>query len=93
MPGEWAQFQQVKDPARWLAKRFAVKEAASKALGTGFRQGLSWQHIELGHDALGRPEIYWHGVMQQRLAADGIKSWVSLSDEQDYVLATVLLER
>ncbi len=91
-PDEWRQWQDVRDQARWLAKRFASKEAASKALGTGFRQGLSWHDMAVGHDALGKPELIWLGPLRRRAEAEGWKTWLSLSDEQDYVLATVLLE-
>jgi holo-[acyl-carrier protein] synthase len=44
-----------KEPALHLAGRFAAKEAVVKALGTGFRQGLSWLDIEIYHDAQGKP--------------------------------------
>ncbi len=91
-PDEWQQWLGVRDQARWLAKRFASKEAASKALGTGFRQGLSWQDMAVGHNALGKPEILWQGCVRVRAEAEGWKTWLSLSDEQDFVIATVLLE-
>jgi len=78
---------QAKDPARFLAKRFAAKEAAAKALGTGFQQGLSWQHIEIQHDKLGKPLL----SLNTPLAAD-LSAHLSLSDEIQHVVAFVVLE-
>lgn len=52
---EFAQFQQQAQPARFLAKRFAVKEAAAKALGTGIRNGLAFNQFEVSNDSLGKP--------------------------------------
>ncbi len=50
-----------RDPAPHLAARFAAKESFSKALGTGFRDGLSWKEIEVVHDPLGKPELVLTG--------------------------------
>ncbi len=90
---EFAEWSAHKHPERFLARRFAVKEAASKALGTGFREGLHWSDIGLSHDDLGRPLLLWFGRPAERMTQQGWSSWVSLSDEQDYVMATVILER
>ncbi|MCH8501760.1 MAG: holo-ACP synthase [Aliidiomarina sp.] len=82
-----------KQPERYLAKRFAAKEAALKALGTGLQNGLSWQHIEISNDALGRPLL---AFSENALAlADSLgvtQAHVSLSDEVDYAQAFVILE-
>lgn len=81
------------DPARWLAKRFAAKEALLKALGTGLRQGLSWQDMAVLPDELGRPEVNWHGAALARLEyLGGCRTHLSISDEQDYVLAFAIIE-
>ena len=56
-PIEFARFQNHGSPARFLAKRFAAKEAAAKALGTGIGRGLSWQHIEIASNENGAPEL------------------------------------
>ena len=45
-------YQQTTKPAHYLAKRCAAKEAAAKAMGTGFRHGLSLKHMNVGHDVL-----------------------------------------
>ena len=83
-----------KDPVRWLAKRFAAKEALLKALGTGLRQGLSWRDMAVLPDALGRPEVFWFGAGAARLerSGGGCRTHVSISDEQDYVLAFAVIE-
>ena len=52
---EWQQYQAHQQPVRFLAKRFAVKEAAAKAFGTGIRGGLAFNQFEVYNDALGKP--------------------------------------
>lgn len=86
-------YQTHPQPARYFAKRFAAKEAAAKALGTGIGRGISFQHFEVSNDANGRPELV---LLEQAalLAAELgiIKTWLSISDEQSYACATVVLE-
>ena len=82
------------DPARFLAKRFAVKEAAVKALGTGERAGVLLRDFHVSHDALGKPLLGVSGEAAARCRAAGITALhVSLSDEGDLVGAFVVLER
>lgn len=79
-------------PAVYLAKRFAVKEAVSKALGTGISKGIRWQDIELEHLESGQPYVNLHGRAQtklEELGAQGI--FVSLSDEAGLVSAFAVL--
>ncbi len=79
---------------RFLAKRFAVKEAAVKALGTGERNGVLLKDFYLEHDELGKPLLRVSGKARVLSDAMGITSfWVSLSDEGDTVAAFVVLER
>ena len=79
--------------AAWLAKRFAAKEAVSKALGTGIGR-LSFQHIEVKNNRLGAPELVLHGYGLELQRQKGIKRLhISLSDEQDDAIAFVVLER
>ncbi|MDH5370190.1 MAG: holo-ACP synthase, partial [Gammaproteobacteria bacterium] len=52
---EFNEFEAKHDKAAFLAKRFAAKEATSKAMGTGFSQGLSLHHIGVEHDDAGKP--------------------------------------
>lgn len=90
-PTEREQLLSKKDHARFLAKRFAVKEAASKALGTGFRQGVSWQNFEITSDELGRPHLTLSGQAQLLLQEKGASvSHLSISDEKHYAIAFVV---
>lgn len=90
---ELEQFQQHKQPNRFLAKRFAAKEAAVKALGTGIGNGISWQHIEVQNNDLGAPALTFSGEFAKQCELRHISnSVISISDEQHYAVATVILE-
>ncbi len=92
-PAERAAFVASPHPARHLAKRFAAKEATGKALGTGIGAGVSWHDIQIRSDASGRPQLDLGGPAAARLAAPaGIAAHLSLSDENDYAVAFVVLE-
>jgi holo-[acyl-carrier protein] synthase len=81
-------------PASSFALRFAAKEAFSKALGTGMRQGVQWRDIEVEHAGGGRPVLKLHGKCFQLCQARNITGHhVSLSDEGDYGVAVVVLEK
>lgn len=89
---EFSEFQQSVKPAAYLAKRFAAKEAAAKALGTGFINGLSLRHIEVTNNKLGKPELNFYLRGLSLLEEHNIsRSLLSLSDEQDYAVAYVTL--
>lgn len=91
---ELQRYAQVPQKVSWLAKRFAAKEAAAKALGTGIAEGVSWKHIEVGNDALGAPILILHEVALQRARTLGADSFhLSLSDERAFAVAFVVLER
>lgn len=92
-PGEWEQYQIHQQPVRFLAKRFAVKEAASKALGTGIRNGLAFNQFEVANNPLGKPELILHGVAREMAGQMGVTSiHVTLADERHYACATVIIE-
>lgn len=89
---EMEEYQRYKEPSRLLAKRFAAKEAASKAMGTGFRDGLSLKHIFVTHDPLGKPILNFCEAANEFIIRNKIEeSHVSISDEQDYAVAYVTL--
>ncbi|MEE9320344.1 MAG: holo-ACP synthase [Granulosicoccus sp.] len=91
---EMIEYAVSKTPERFLAKRFAVKEAAVKALGTGERVGVLLKDFSLTHDKLGKPGLHITDKAALRCQHDGIIfSHVSLSDEGDTVVAFVVLER
>ncbi|HEB58367.1 MAG TPA: holo-ACP synthase [Gammaproteobacteria bacterium] len=89
---ELAGFARTPRKAAYLARRFAAKEATAKALGTGFRDGLSLRHIAVGHDAAGRPILEFSGRARELLVERGIAdSFISLADERENALAFVTL--
>ncbi len=91
---EYEQFLRNTQQARFLAKRFAAKEAAAKALGTGFRHGLSLQHICVVHEAEGRPCLRLSGKAREFSEQRQIDaSYLSLADEADYAIAYVVMTR
>ncbi len=91
---EFDEFQRSGRPAAFLAKRFAAKEAAAKALGTGFRNGLTLRQISVVHDPRGKPELRYTGCASALLQTHEIgESHLSITDEEDYALAFVALAR
>ena len=92
-PDERQYALQMKDPAPHLAARFAAKEAFLKALGTGLRDGLTWQQVCVVRDSLGCPSLQLSGRAAELLAARGAsKAHLSYSHDGDYAVATVILE-
>ncbi len=90
---ELEEFRRSNARARFLARRFAAKEAAAKAMGTGFRDGLSLRHIGVGHDALGKPQLEFSDRALAFVQEKGITTvHVSLADEEDNAVAFVTLE-
>ncbi|CAK9885650.1 MAG: Holo-[acyl-carrier-protein] synthase [Candidatus Erwinia impunctatus] len=90
---EWLLYKEHHQPVRFLAKRFAVKEAAAKAFGTGIRNGLAFGHIEVYNDALGKPGLRFHHYAAELALKMGInKIHVTLADERHYACATVIVE-
>jgi holo-[acyl-carrier protein] synthase len=86
-------FEQSSKPVHFLAMRFAAKEAVSKALGTGFRQGVALRLIEVTHNLAGKPSLRLHGAVAELAERQGIyHTHVSLTDERDYAAAVVIFE-
>jgi len=91
--GELEEYVASASKARLLARRFAAKEAASKALGTGFSQGVGPTMIGVRHLKHGRPHIVFSGPAKKRSKQLGVSCvWLSISDEKRYSVATVVLE-
>lgn len=89
---ELDEFQTYAKPAHFVAKRFAAKEAAVKALGMGFRAGISLRQIAVIHDSFGKPVLQFHGEALRFAEQNGItRSYISLSDEDHYAIAYVIL--
>jgi len=75
------------------AARFAAKEAAMKALGTGWSQGVTWRDLEVGRELSGRPTLLVHGAAQARAVQLGIRHWsLSLTHTPEYAMAQVAAE-
>ena len=90
---ELVEFQRRNKPASYLATRFAAKEAAAKALGTGFSSGVGYKSIEINNDKDGKPSLKFLNAALQLADKKRVENvFVSLSDEKHYVVAMVVLE-
>lgn len=90
--GELADYRDSGSPAALLARRFAAKEAAAKALGTGIGADVGLHDLEVEHDDRGRPLLRLHGGAARRAGQLGVvDAQLSLSDERDYAVAFVVL--
>lgn len=92
-PAERPRFEATRAKASHLAKRWAAKEAFSKAIGTGIHPPFTWQSITVGRDPSGAPGIVPDAKMAAYLASRGItRSHVSLTDDAGVAVAFVVLE-
>jgi len=90
---ELIEFERRNKPASYLATRFAAKEAAAKALGTGFGCGVGYKSIEINNDKNGKPLLKFLNTALQMAEQKKVENvFVSLSDEKHYVVAMVILE-
>jgi holo-[acyl-carrier protein] synthase len=89
---ERADFAKAKDPARFLAKRFAAKEAFGKALGTGVVAPATLPNIAVIHDTLGKPAFDYAPALAAYLAERGLIAHLSISDEHEFAIAIVVME-
>ena len=75
------------------AARFAAKEAAMKALGTGWANGIGWRDFEVVHDADGRPSLALHGKASALANRRGMRRWLlALSHDGGAAIASVVVE-
>ena len=92
-PPELERFRRHRLPANYLAKRFAAKEAFTKALGTGIKSPANWHGVWVRNLASGKPVLEYTDALQALLKRNGIISaHLSLSDERGVAFATVILE-
>jgi holo-[acyl-carrier protein] synthase len=89
---ERADFEKAKDQARFLAKRFAAKEAFGKALGIGVATPATLPSIAVVHDLFGKPAFAYAPELAQYLAERGLLAHLSISDEKEFALAFVVIE-
>ena len=92
MPEELEHFERHKRPERFLAMRFAAKEAIVKAMGTGFAHGMWIRDSGVVHNRFGRPEIIFSARGRRKCDELGIAGGhVTLSDEAGLVVAVAIL--
>jgi holo-[acyl-carrier protein] synthase len=92
-PAERAACREAPEPARFLAKRFAAKEAFGKACGTGIRAPVLFPHIEVTHDSAGKPIFTYLSPLAEWVSERGLTAHLSISDEQTAAVAFVVLEQ
>lgn len=94
MPGELEEFRRTRRPVRYLAMRFAVKEALVKALGTGFRQGMWLRDVGCCQHATGKPYAVFSDKAERLRAERGAgQAEVSLTDEAGLIIAFAVMMR
>jgi holo-[acyl-carrier protein] synthase len=85
--------QSKRNAVERFAARFAAKEAALKAIGTGWKQGVSWTEVEVRRQPGGRPTVNFSGVAARHAAALGMKrASLSLTHTAETAMAQVILE-
>ena len=84
-----------KNSSSFYAKRFAAKEALSKALGTGIRKGINFKDIEVLNDRYGKPTIKVKGTtalfLKKKIKQKKYSIYLSLSDDKPWAQATVII--
>tara|TARA_B100000686_G_scaffold351847_1_gene451882 strand:+ start:617 stop:1012 length:396 start_codon:yes stop_codon:yes gene_type:complete len=87
--------EKKKNPSSYYAKRFAAKEAFSKALGTGIRKGISLKNIEITNNSKGKPYILLKGdlskILKKKIKNKKYDIHLSLSDDKPWAQATVII--
>ncbi|MFZ6644756.1 holo-ACP synthase [Undibacterium sp. TJN25] len=78
---------------RFLATRFAAKEAFSKAIGMGMRMPMTWRAMQTLNAPSGQPIAVTSGKLQEWMTAQGLSARVSITDETDYAVAFVIVEK
>ena len=87
--------ERKKNPFTFYAKRFAAKEALSKALGTGIRKGINFKNIEISNNKFGKPSIKLSGstasFLREKIKTKKYFIYLSLSDDEPWAQATVII--
>ncbi|HET7731043.1 MAG TPA: holo-ACP synthase [Usitatibacter sp.] len=92
-PEERTRYERTRAKASYVAKRWAAKEAFSKAIGSGIHPPFTWKSIGVGNDAKGKPVVKPSDAMKQHLDSLGVtRSHVSLTDDAGVAVAFVVLE-
>jgi holo-[acyl-carrier protein] synthase len=78
---------------RFLATRFAAKEAFSKAIGMGMRMPMTWRAMQVLNAPSGKPGVVCSGALQEWMEEQGLSAQVSVTDEVEYAVAFVIVEK
>ena len=88
--------KQTNNKVAFFSKRFAAKEAFSKALGTGFRSGLEFKDVEIVNNVLGKPKYVKSKkitkIIQKKFKIKNFNSFLSITDEKDYSIAFTIIQ-
>ena len=90
--GEREELARAPHAGRFLAKRFAAKEAFSKAFGTGIRPPVGFHTVFIEHDQIGKPLLRYADELLQVMQSRKLVAHLSISDERDHALAFVVIE-
>jgi holo-[acyl-carrier protein] synthase len=94
LPGEIAYCRRRSSWAEAFAAHVAAKEAASKALGTGWRRGIHWKCVEVAHERSGKPTLKLHAAAQAIAEQSGVTNvQVSLTHDGGFAVAFVVMEK
>ena len=93
---ELKQSNLTKNKVNYFSKRFAAKEAFTKALGTGFRENLNFNDIVIMNDTMGKPYYLITNkitkIIQKRFKVRNFDCFLSISDEKDYSTAFTIIQ-
>ena len=78
---------------RFVATRFAAKEAFSKAIGLGMRMPMTWPAAQMLNAPSGKPMIVCSGVLKEFMDKHQLSAQVTVSDEEEYAVAFVIVEQ
>lgn len=92
-PAEQSEAKSVTAVDRFVAKRFAAKEALAKALGTGLRTPVLLPAIRVEHDALGKPFFSFEPELAEWIRQRSLQIHLSITDEVDHAVAFVVVEK
>jgi len=97
-PEEFEKYMRRRDKVearglRFLATRFAAKEAFSKAIGLGMRMPMTWRAAQVLNAPSGRPVVVSSGALKDHMEKNGLTAQVSITDEADYAVAFVVVEK
>ena len=94
---EIVQSKKIKNKTNFFSKRFAAKESLSKAIGTGFRNGLNFRDISVVNDKYGKPNYYLNNnvkkLINSKFNVKNIKISLSLADEKKYSIAFSVIHK